>query len=164
VLVVLIGVVCTFVMYGTATAFADSPHFLKYSFSVSDSTGNLQCSFKEAGLGTTATSADITCTAGTSEAVYQCFNNGGNHPKAGNKETVGGLVTDTQTFPIRNGQTTGTVTVGPVSPGGFSCPPGQTLYLISTCYDDITLSGEGATVGPFFTNTELCSGRLMIPA
>jgi hypothetical protein len=98
----------------SATAQADSPHFLSHSFAIDNSTGNLQCSFKEAGLGNTATTADITCTAATSEATYQCFNNGGNHPKAGNKETVGGLVTNTQSFPVRNGQTTGT------SPSGLS--------------------------------------------
>ena len=68
----------------------------------------------------------------------------------------GGLVTSTETFPIRNGQTTGTVDVGPLSPGSFSCPGGQRLFLQSVCYDDITLSGEGATAGPFFTDTELC--------
>jgi hypothetical protein len=28
---------------------------------------------------------------------------------------------------------------------------------MQTCYDDITLSGEGATIGPFYTDTELCS-------
>jgi len=144
-------------------AHADSPHFLTSSFAINSSTGDLQCSFKEAGLGTTATSADITCTAATSEAVYQCFNNGGNHPKAGNKETVGGLVTNTQSFPIRNGQTTGTVIVGPFSPGSFSCPSGQSLFLQSVCYDDITLSGEGATIGPFFTGTNrLCNSNLHI--
>lgn len=145
------------------SASADSPHFLSYSFSIDNSTGDLLCGFKEAGLGNTATSADITCTAATSAAVYQCWNNGGNHPKAGNKETVGGLVTNTESFPIRNGQTTGTVTVGPFSPGSFSCPSGQTLYLMSTCYDHITLSGEGASIGPFYTGTdELCSGPLKI--
>jgi hypothetical protein len=142
-------------------ALADSPHFLTSSFAINSSTGNLQCSFKEAGLGNTATSADITCTAATSEAVYQCFNNGGNHPKAGNKETVGGLVTSTQSFPIRNGSTSGTVIVGPVSPGSFSCPSGQSLFLQSVCYDDITLSGEGATIGPFFTgDNALCNNNL----
>ena len=149
-------------------AFADSPHFLSSSFAIAtsgSSTGDLLCSFKEAGLGNTATTADITCTAATSEAVYQCFNNGGNHPKAGNKETVGGLVTSTETFPVRNGQTTGTITVGPVGPGDFSCPSGQTLYLQSVCYDDITLSGAGATIGPFYTGANrLCSGTLHIPA
>jgi hypothetical protein len=146
-------------------AFADSPHFLSHSFAIDKNTGNLLCSFKEAGLGNTATSADITCTAGTSEAVYQCFNNGGNHPKAGNKETVGGLVTNTQSFPIRNGQTTGTVTVGPVSPGSFSCPSGQSLFLVSVCYDDITISGEGVSTPPEFTGgNKLCSGPIKIPA
>jgi hypothetical protein len=144
-------------------AFADSPHFLSSSFAI-DNSGNLQCSFKEAGLGNTATTADITCTAATSSATYQCFNNGGNHPKAGNKETVGGLVTDTQTFPVRNGQTTGTITVGPVSPGSFSCPSGQTLYLQNTCYDDITISGAGASTPTAFTGgNELCSPTLHNP-
>jgi hypothetical protein len=150
-------------LFFAVPAHADSPHFLTSSFAINSSTGDLQCSFKEAGLGNTATSADITCTAATSEAVYQCFNNGGNHPKAGNKETVGGLVTSTQSFPIRNGSTTGTVIVGPFSPGSFSCPSGQSLFLQSVCYDDITLSGEGATIGPFFTGTNrLCNSNLHI--
>jgi hypothetical protein len=150
--------------FAVPAALADSPHFLSFSFAIDNSTGNLNCSFKEAGLGTTANSADITCTAATSSAVYQCFNNGGNHPKAGNKETVGGLVTNTETFPIRNGQTTGTVVVGPFSPGNFSCPSGQTLYLQSVCYDDITLSGEGATTPTAYQDpNELCSGTLHQP-
>jgi len=150
-------------LFFAVPAHADSPHFLTSSFAINSSTGDLQCSLKEAGLGTTATSADITCTAATSEAVYQCFNNGGNHPKAGNKETVGGLVTSTQSFPIRNGSTTGTVIVGPFSPGSFSSPSGQSLFLQSVCYDDITLSGEGATIRPFFTGTNrLCNSNLHI--
>jgi hypothetical protein len=156
--------VVTAALVFSASASADSPHFLSSSFSIDTSTspGNLLCSFKEAGLGNTVTQAPITCTAATSSAVYQCFNNGGNHPKAGNKETVGGLVTDTKSFPVRNGQTTGTVTVGPVSPGSFSCPSGQTLYLVSVCYDDITISGEGATTPIAYHDPELCSGPLKI--
>lgn len=144
------------------SAQAASPHFLTSSFAINSSTGDLQCSFKEAGLGNTATIADITCTAATSEAVYQCFNKGGNHPKAGNKETAGGLVTSTQSFPIRNGSTTGTVIVGPFSPGSFSCPSGQSLFLQSVCYDDITLSGEGVSTETFFTTKELCNANLHI--
>jgi hypothetical protein len=150
------AIVAAVALLAAPVALADSPHFLSSSFSI-DNQGNLNCSFKEAGLGNTATTADITCTAATSAATYQCFNNGGNHPKAGNKETVGGLVTNTQSFPVRNGQTTGTIPVGPVSPGSFSCPSGQTLYLQSVCYDDITISGAGATIGPFYTgDNELC--------
>jgi hypothetical protein len=62
-------------------------------------------------------------------AVYQCFNNGGNHPKAGNKETVSTSLSTTGTFPVRNGQTTGSLTVGPPDQGDFSCPSGQSLFL-----------------------------------
>jgi hypothetical protein len=122
---------------------ADSPHFLKASASI-NSAGQLVCAFKEVGLGNTVTSADISCSADAT-AVYQCFNNGGKHPKAGNKETVGGPVSSSGTFPVRNGQTTGSLTVSPPGPGDFSCPPGQTLFLQSVSYTNIVLSGEGAT-------------------
>jgi hypothetical protein len=157
-LFVVLAIVLGVAALAVPAAFADSPHFLSSSFSIDQSNGFLLCSFKEAGLGNTATTADITCTAASSEAVYQCWNNGGNHPKAGNKETVGGLVTNTETFPVRNGQTTGTVHVGPLGPGSFSCPNGQTLYLQSVCYDDITLTGAGVTIGPFYTGEDkLCA-------
>ena len=71
----------------TATsALADSPHFLFANNSVSTSTGALSTNFKDAGLGTGVSSIQITLTVDNATAVYQCFNNGGNHPKAGNKE------------------------------------------------------------------------------
>ena len=124
-------------------AFADSPHFIRASATI-DSSGQLVCSFKLVGLGTTVTTANVSCAADAT-AVYQCFNNGGNHPKAGNKETVGGPVSNTGAFPVRNGQTTGSITVSPPGPGDFSCPNGQTLFLQSVSYTNIVLSGEGAT-------------------
>ena len=122
---------------------ADSPHFIKASATI-NSSGQLVCTFKEAGLGTTLTTANISCAADAT-AVYQCFNNGGNHPKAGNKETVGGPVSNGGSFPVRNGQTTGSITVSPPGPGDFSCPNGQTRFLESVSYTNIVLSGEGAT-------------------
>lgn len=122
---------------------ADSPHFIKASATI-NSSGQLVCTFKEAGLGTTLTTANVSCSADAT-AVYQCFNNGGNHPKAGNKETVGGPVSNDGQFPVRNGQTTGSITVSPPGPGDFSCPSGQTLFLQSVSYTNIVLSGEGAT-------------------
>src|SRR6266540_7566682 len=84
---------------------ADSPHFLKASATIDSNTGALVCSFKEAGLGNVPT-ADITCAA-SATVVYQCFNNGGHPPKAGNKETVNADVSASDAFPIQNGQTTG---------------------------------------------------------
>jgi hypothetical protein len=127
--------------FGATAALADSPHFLKASASV-DSTGNLICTFKEAGLGTTVSTTNITCSAAAT-AVYACINGGGNHPKATNKETVSGPVSGGGSFPVRNGQTTGSITVGPPGAGDFSCPNGQDLVLASVCYADVTLTGEG---------------------
>lgn len=71
---------------------ADSPHFIKASATI-NSSGQLVCAFKEAGLGNTLTTANVSCSADAT-AVYQCFNNGGKHPQAGNKETVGGPVSN----------------------------------------------------------------------
>jgi hypothetical protein len=132
-------------------ALADSPHFISASASIDTNTGNLVCSFKEAGLGQVPT-ANITCSA-SATVVYQCFNNGGNHPKAGNKETIHADVSGSGTFPVRNGQTTGSISVPPPGPGDFSCPSGQTLFLQSVEYDNVVISGQGASenlgnVGP----------------
>jgi hypothetical protein len=119
--------------------FADSPHFISASASI-DSSGNLVCSFKEAGLGTTVSTEAVTCSADAT-AVYACLNGGGHHPKAANKETVSGPVSGGGTFPVRNGQTKGSITVAPPGPGGFTCPSGQRLVLASISYTNITLTG-----------------------
>jgi hypothetical protein len=135
-------------------ALADSPHFLSANATVSSSTGALTVSFKDAGLGTGTTSIRISLSVTKATATYQCFNNGGNHPKAGNKETVSHSLNTSGTFPVRNGQTTGSLTVGPPDPGGFTCPSGQTLFLVGTVsYSGITVSDAtgnslGATPDP----------------
>jgi hypothetical protein len=124
-------------------AFADSPHFLSASATV-DSSGNLVAKFKEAGLGNNATTAGITLSADAT-AVYQCFNGGGKHPQAGNKETVSGPVSNNDTFDVRHGSTSGSISVGPPDPGSFSCPNGQTLHLISVEYTNVTLTDTSVT-------------------
>jgi len=124
-------------------AFADSPHFISASATV-DNNGNLVATFKEAGLGNNATSAGISLSADAT-AVYQCFNGGGNHPKAGNKETVSGPVSNNGTFDVRHGSTSGSISVGPPGPGSFSCPNGQTLHLISVDYTNVTLTDTSVT-------------------
>lgn len=131
------------------SALADSPHFLFANASVSSSTGQLQVSFKEAGLGTTVSTEKITLSVATATATYQCFNNGGNHPKAGNKETVSTSLTVSGTFPVRNGQTTGTIFAGPPGTNGFTCPPGQNLFLVAVSYSGLLLTGQnGDTAHP----------------
>src|SRR5213083_1434151 len=129
----------------TTAVFADSPHFLFADNSVSTSTGTLTTSFKDAGLGTGTTSIQITLSVKTATALYQCFNNGGNHPKAGNKETVSTSLRTTGTFPVRNGQTTGDISAGPPSQnanGPFACPSGQSLFLQSVTYSGIKVTGS----------------------
>jgi hypothetical protein len=53
-------------------------------------------------------------------------------------------------FPVRNGQTTGNITVTPPGPGDFSCPNGQRLVLASISYTNIvpidTGNGDTANV------------------
>jgi hypothetical protein len=136
---VLISAAATVVM-GASAALADSPHFLFANNSVSTTTGALSTNFKDAGLGTGTSSIQITLSVDNATAVYQCFNNGGNHPKAGNKETVSTSLQTTGTFPVRNGQTTGTISAGPPSQGDFSCPSGQSLFLQSVTYTGTNVS------------------------
>jgi hypothetical protein len=146
-----------FLIFGfSLTALADSPNFHFATSSVSSSTGALTVSFKETGLGTTVSTEQVTLTVDTASADYQCFNNGGNHPKAGNKETVSTSLTTTGTFPVRNGQATGAISAGPPSQnanGPFACPSGQSLFLQSVTYSGITVTGAagdslGATPDP----------------
>jgi hypothetical protein len=126
-------------------ALADSPHFNRASATLNNS-GSLVVSFKESGLGTNQL-IDYVATANAT-ADYQCWNNGGKHPKAGNKATVSGPVTADGTFGSgKNGTISQSLTLNPPDQGAFSCPAGQTLYLESVTYTDVTL--EDTTNGIF---------------
>ena len=138
---------------GTVSAAAN---FKSSSFSVNDQ-GQLACSFDVSGLGNVS-STPGSCTA-TSTADYQCINNGGKNPAAGNKSTSTGAVGTSQQVPVHNGRATGSLTINPVGPGGFTCPGGQTLYLVSSCYTNVSMNIGGATAsdaGP------VCSGPIMV--
>jgi hypothetical protein len=153
-LVMFVAASATAAAIAVPAALADSPHFLFANASVSSNTGALTVSFKDAGLGTGVSSVEITLSVTTATATYQCFNNGGNHPKAGNKETVSHSLSTTGTFAVSHGQTTGSLSVGPPDPGAFSCPSGQSLFLVGTVtYQGITVSDAtgnslGATPDP----------------
>ncbi|WP_034672101.1 hypothetical protein [Ectobacillus panaciterrae] len=114
------------------------PHFIKASASFDGNTPNLNVTFKESGLGnnvsiTYVASADAT-------ATFQCFNNGGKHPKAANKETVSGPVSAMGTFSSgKNGTISQTLTLFPPGPGSFTCPSGQTLILTDVTYTNVKI-------------------------
>jgi len=124
-----------------SAALADSPHFISEGTASINSSGlYVVANFKEAGLGSTVSTEKITLSA-TATATYACINGGGKHPSATNKETVTGAVSFTGSFPVRNGSTTGTISVGPPGPGTFSCPSGQTLVLAFVSYSGVVLTG-----------------------
>ncbi len=126
-------------------ALAANPHFVKTSGSVNNE-GALVVSFKEAGLGGGQTIAYEVVANAT--AVWGCVNKGGNHPKASNKETVGSLLNGTGSFTAgKNGQITGSITVGPVPvPADFSCPGQMKIVLVSVAYTGIVLTDTNTPV------------------
>jgi hypothetical protein len=142
-------------IFAVATASA-AANFKSSSFSV-NSQGQLVCSYDVAGLGNVSSTTG-TC-GGSNTAVYQCINNGGKNPAAGNKATSTGDVGTSQAVPVHNGRASGSLTVNPTGAGGFSCPGGQTLYLVSSCYTDASMDIGGATTsdaGP------VCSGPIKV--
>jgi hypothetical protein len=117
-------------------AFADSPHYIKGP-TATVSGNSLTVSWKAAGLGNTATSVDFALT-GTANVTSQCFTKSGNPvngvPKS---ETID--VNVTGTFPVRNGQTTGSLTVSPLST--LTCTGNQHVEILSVSFD-LTLTGD----------------------
>src|SRR5215467_9663590 len=137
---VLITAVTTVVMGATA-ALADSPHFLFANNSINTSTGALNTAFKEAGLGTGTTSVGITVTADAT-ATYQCYNKAGNKPQGVPKTFGPSGVSGSGNFPVRHGNTTGTLVAGPLSAGSFSCPSGQLRVLDAVSYSNIVITDQ----------------------
>src|SRR6266487_193387 len=140
---VLITAVTTVVM-GASAALADSPHFLFANNSIDASTGALNTAFKEVGLGTGTTSVGITLTADAT-ATYQCYNKAGNKPQGVPKTFGPSGVSGSANFPVRHGQTTGTLVAGPLSNGTFSCPPGQRLFLDAVSYSNTFVTDQFGT-------------------
>ena len=142
---VLITAVTTVVM-GASAALAQSPHFQFANNSIDTSTGALNTSFKEVGLGTGVDSVAITLRADAT-ATYQCYNKAGNKPQGVPKTSGPSGVSHSADFPVRNGNTTGTAVAGPLGPSGFSCPSGQRLFLDAVSYSNTRLTDQsGATI------------------
>lgn len=127
-----------------ATAVAASPHYNSAASGLSGT--DLTANFKVAGLGDSQT---ITVTlSADATAQYVCFNGGGNHPKATNKETVAGPVSASGDFTsAKNGSVTGSLSTPAPGPGDFSCPSGQRLALTFVQYTNVQLSSIAGTVG-----------------
>jgi len=129
--------IAAFAIYPMAASATSGAHFFHdTSASVTDS-GALSVFIDEAGLGTQTVNYTLTANA---SATYACINGGGNHPKAANKETTAAQVSGATAIQPMNGRAQGTITAGPLSPGSFSCPSGQTLVLAAVSYSNIVLT------------------------
>jgi len=129
-----------------AMASTSGAHFFSATSAV-DNNGALVVSWDEAGLGNE--NIDYTLTADAT-AIWACINGGGNHPKAANKETVAAQVSAGGSFQAKNGRVQASLTAGPLSAGGFTCPSGQRLELAQATYTNIVLTdtSNGVTAFP----------------
>jgi len=144
-------IVCAAITFWAAPASATSgAHFFSTTGSV-DSSGALVVSWDEAGVGQQQVNYVLTA---DSTATYACINGGGNHPKAANKATLSGPLTSPSVgFLPQNGRVRGSISVGPISAGSFSCPSGQTLVLASVSYTNILLTDTTNNVSTSVADT-----------
>jgi hypothetical protein len=148
------------VVVGASAALAAGPHFLFANNSIDTSTGALNTSFKEVGLGTGVESVNITLSANAS-ATYQCYNKAGNKPQGVPKSAGPTSVVGSGNFPVRNGQTTGSLSVGPLA-SPISCPSGQRLFLDSVTYTDTFVTDESGNT--LHATPDPITATLHIPA
>jgi hypothetical protein len=128
-------------------------HFIKNATSCTLSGLNLVCSFKETGLESGSVQTVTLSAFGT--ATYECWNNGGKHPRAQNKETISADLTVSGTFSAdKNGNITGQLTLSPAGPGSFSCPPGQSLVgPTDVSYTSVSIEDSSTGVTFFVAGT-----------
>ena len=125
-------------------AIGTGAHFL-YATSTIDAAGDLVISFKEAGLGNVS-SVPISVT-GDVTATYQWFNHAGNKPEGVPFSAVE-AVNVTQTFPVENGQVTGTITIAaPAAPADFLTHPHAANWIakFTVSYTNIALTSYQGT-------------------
>jgi len=132
----LIGVLAVAALAFAPAAVAASPHYV-VGPNVTTTTNSLTVSWKAAGLGNTTTAADFSLT-GTINTSSQCFTRSGN-PVQGvpKQETIN--VNATGTFDVRNGQTTGSLTVSPLST--LTCTGNQQVRSTINSYN-LFLNGD----------------------
>jgi hypothetical protein len=116
-----------------------------HTFSARTTNDSLVVSFSVSGLGNVS-SASFTVKA-DAEILVRCINNGGNVPP-GQIRTVTARA-KTQSFPARNGRTTGTITIAKPLASEFQslCPPGFRAVSVDVlAYRNIQLIGPGGVV------------------
>lgn len=131
-----LGSLVTAVVVAATPALATSAHF-NFANVTSVSSNSITVSFKEAGLGNSLNSVNISV-AGTAE----CINGGSNHPKAQNKEAESA----SGTFNVSNGQATGSLTM---TAANLNCSPPMTIAWTDLVVTDTTFNDSVSIPGTF---------------
>jgi len=139
--IMLVALALTLLTVTPAIAAANPKFMAKFTTATLDG-NNLDVDFKMSGLGSFAT-VDIEVTA-TATRLDACVNGGGNVPSDAKKTATTAVVSDSGTFPVRNGQVTGSLTLMPPATS-LSCPPGQQATLFSVSYTNVVISGAGVS-------------------
>jgi hypothetical protein len=146
---ILFGILMTFAL--TLGASAASPHFSGTPTATVDSGGTLTVAFRATGLGNIST-VDFTVTASGADATYQCYTKSGNAVNGVPKTSTVPGITETDSFPVRNGQTRGIITVDAPDPSSdLNCTGRQEARLVSATYYDVELTGPGGLFYDFGT-------------
>jgi hypothetical protein len=136
-------------LFTAAPALADNPHYQFANASIDPNNFCYSVNLKEAGLGNsgaTSVTYDLSCSA---TFTAQCFTRNGN-PVEGTVKQGSGTATSSTILPIRNGQTTGAVSLCPASfslglPG---CTGNQVQRITSASYSNCTLDDGLGTQSP----------------
>jgi hypothetical protein len=149
--ILLASVAVSTIAGGVAYAVSGKFHFADATLQTN---GDLTVAFKETGLGNTGFSSVTIDVTAKGSVVCQCVNNGGNCPNAANKSSASGLVSGSGSFPVSNGNTTGTITVHPpacaqTSP---SCQPPMALEVLQVSYSGIMIQDVTVGDGPIPTD------------
>jgi hypothetical protein len=140
-------------LFTAAPALAQNPHYLFANASFDPNTFCYSVNLKEAGLGNSGIESVtylLTCSA---TFTAQCFTKNGN-PVQGTVKQGSGTATEPTTIKIRNGSTTGTVSLCPASfsldhPG---CTGNQVERITSASYSNCTLDDQLGTPSPVLPN------------
>lgn len=126
-------------VFAAGPAFAVSAHWVSATVT-SVSSNSITVSFKEAGLGKSLNSVNITLSA-----TAECINVGNNHPKAANKESF----SVSGTFNVSNGNATGSLTdsAATISP---PCSPPMVIAWTDVTLTDTTFNDTTTIPGTFY--------------
>ena len=134
-LIVLAALALAVVAVAVPVAWAGSPHFVNVE--ATREGNSLTVSGKEAGLGNeTQVHIEVSATA-------ECINNGGNHPKAVNKEDV----TAAGDFPVQNGKAEFSLTL--TAHFKPECSPPMTVQFSDVVVEDTSHHVRAKVPGTF---------------